>query len=178
MQELGRGEHAALGLEGFASVGWGGTGQDSDCCFCWERGWADGPVTTLLHIAEAYQTCHAVCATQQEVRHGGGGGACVRGACMECPCLLAPGQAWLLQRCLSHDWQASPSFLLSSSLSCCFSEMAPVCAVVGGVLGQEVVKVRNASLHSGRLGWAFQQSREAGSILCLLAPAPSGAFLG
>lgn len=26
-------------------------------------------------------------------------------------------------------------------LSYCFSEMSPVCAVVGGVLGQEVVKV-------------------------------------
>lgn len=26
-------------------------------------------------------------------------------------------------------------------LSFCFSEMSPVCAVVGGVLGQEVVKV-------------------------------------
>lgn len=25
--------------------------------------------------------------------------------------------------------------------SYCFSEMAPVCAVVGGVLGQEIVKV-------------------------------------
>lgn len=28
-------------------------------------------------------------------------------------------------------------------LSYCFSEMSPVCAVVGGVLGQEVVKVNN-----------------------------------
>lgn len=36
-------------------------------------------------------------------------------------------------------------FARLSFSSCCFSEMASVCAVVGGVLGQEIVKVRRES---------------------------------
>ncbi len=35
------------------------------------------------------------------------------------------------------------SWLVFGPHSYCFSEMAPVCAVVGGVLGQEIVKVRS-----------------------------------
>lgn len=35
------------------------------------------------------------------------------------------------------------SEMLPFVLSYCFSEMSPVCAVLGGVLGQEVVKVNN-----------------------------------
>lgn len=47
---------------------------------------------------------------------------------------------------LSYEAEAASCSLVPTVswrvlLSFCFSEMSPVCAVVGGVLGQEIVKV-------------------------------------
>lgn len=51
--------------------------------------------------------------------------------------------------------QSGSCFLVLFVLSYCFSEMSPVCAVVGGVLGQEVVKV---SMHTNGERRHFRQT--------------------
>lgn len=38
----------------------------------------------------------------------------------------------------------SPDLLPDDFVRYCFSEMAPVCAVVGGILAQEIVKVKSS----------------------------------
>lgn len=50
----------------------------------------------------------------------------------------------VLNSCIPCQQWAScplPDFSLFADINSCFSEMAPVCAVVGGVLSQEAVKV-------------------------------------
>ncbi|KAJ6663643.1 hypothetical protein lerEdw1_009722 [Lerista edwardsae] len=51
--------------------------------------------------------------------------------------------------------------------SCCFSEMAPVCAVVGGVLGQEVVKALSQRDPPLNNFFFFDGMRGSGVVECL-----------
>ncbi|XP_066494361.1 SUMO-activating enzyme subunit 1 isoform X1 [Tiliqua scincoides] len=52
--------------------------------------------------------------------------------------------------------------------SCCFSEMAPVCAVVGGVLGQEVVKALSQRDPPLNNFFFFDGMRGSGVVECLV----------
>ncbi len=50
---------------------------------------------------------------------------------------------WSILWAFLSNLTTTPGLYLFGPHSYCFSEMAPVCAVVGGVLGQEIVKVRS-----------------------------------
>ncbi|XP_053329216.1 SUMO-activating enzyme subunit 1 [Spea bombifrons] len=61
----------------------------------------------------------------------------------------------------------SPDLLADDFASYCFSEMAPVCAVVGGVLGQEVVKALSQRDAPHNNFFFFDGIRSNGIVDCL-----------
>ncbi|XP_028921137.1 SUMO-activating enzyme subunit 1 isoform X1 [Ornithorhynchus anatinus] len=61
----------------------------------------------------------------------------------------------------------SPDVLPDDFPSCCLSEMAPVCAVVGGVLGQEVVKALSQRDPPHTNFFFFDGIRGSGIVECL-----------
>ncbi|XP_005534640.1 PREDICTED: SUMO-activating enzyme subunit 1-like, partial [Pseudopodoces humilis] len=75
-----------------------------------------------------------------------------------------------IRRELLEALGAGPQLLPEQFHSFCFSEMAPVCAVVGGVLGQEVVKALSQRDPPHNNFFFFDGVRGQGMVECLGPP--------